>query len=124
MKKFGFIALCVIMIALFVACGNDNNGKVLKKGDEFTVSGIVAYSEEPSDIGQRYCIVTGDVEFEYIYTDIFGEESKWASKEFFTNEDGDTNLLKKYEGEKVTVTGLFDSEGHGIPYITNIEVLE
>ena len=124
MKKIGFIALCVIMITLFVSCGNDSKGKVLKKGEEFTISGIVAYSEEPSDIGQRYCSVAGNVEFEYVYTDIYGEESKWTSKEFFTNNDEDTDLLKKYEGETITVTGLFDSEGHGVPYITNVEITE
>ena len=124
MKKIGFIALCVIMITLFVSCGNDNSGKVLKNGDKFTVTGIVAYSEEPSDIGQRYCSVAGNVEFEYVYTDIYGEESKWTSKEFFTNNDEDTDLLKKYEGENVTITGLFDSEGHGVPYITNVEITE
>lgn len=122
MKKLGFIALCVIMITLFVSCGNDSNGKVLKVGDKFTISGMVTYSEEPSDIGQRYCTVAGDVEFEYIYTDIYEEESKWSSKEFFTKDDEDTDLLKKYEGKEVTVSGVFDAEAHGVPYITNIEI--
>lgn len=124
MKKLGFTALCVIMITLFVSCGNDSNGKVLKVGDKFTISGMVTYSEEPSDIGQRYCSVAGDVEFEYVYTDIYDEESKWSSKEFFTKDDEDTDLLKKYEGKEVTVSGVFDAESHGVPYITNIEITE
>jgi hypothetical protein len=112
------------VITFLVSCGNDSNGKVLKVGDKFTISGMVTYSEEPSDIGQRYCAVAGDVEFEYIYTDIYEEKSKWSSKEFFTKDDEDTDLLKKYEGKEVTVSGVFDAESHGVPYITNIEITE
>ena len=121
MKKIGFIAICVLIITLLVSCGNDISKKVLKEGDRITVTGIVEYSEKPSDIGQRYCSVTGDVEFEYTYIDIYDKESKWSSNQFFAK-GADTDLLKEYEGEKVTVTGVLETESHGILYITDIEI--
>ncbi len=123
MKKIGLIAICVLIIAFLVSCGTDNSEKVLKKGDKITITGMVEYSEEPSDIGQKYCSVTGDKNIEYVYTDIYDEESKWSSNVFFTKEK-DTDILKKYVGQKVTVSGVLDTESHGIPYITNIEITE
>ncbi len=87
----------------------------------FSVTGIVDYSDEPSDIGQEYCFITGSETIEYYYTDIYDQESKWASNIFYTYGE-DTALLKEYVGQEITVSGAFDAESHGIPYITNIMV--
>ena len=118
MKKLIF-ALVFIVIALS-GCGRENSPEILKIGDEFSVTGIVEYSDQPSDIGQEYCFITGAEKIEYYYIDIYGDLSKWASNVFYTK-DGDTYLLKDYVGKKVTVTGTFDAECHGIPYITKIK---
>ncbi len=96
---------------------------LLKIGDTFSITGMVDYSDKPSDIGQEYCFVTGDKEIEYYYIDIYDKESKWQSNIFYTKGD-DTTLLKDYVGRKITVSGVFDAECHGIPYITNIEILD
>ena len=128
MKKILFAMLCIVL--LFSGCtGKDslNSGNIadtiiLRKGDLFSVTGIVEYSDDPSDIGQEYCLITGNEKTEYFYTDIYGEESKWASDIFYTK-GNDTALLKEYVGQKVTVSGVFDAECHGIPYITNITVV-
>ncbi len=93
----------------------------LEVGDSFTISGMVDYSDEPSDIGKEYCFVAGDVEIEYYYTDIYDERSQWKSDIFYTK-GADTGILKKYVGQEVTLSGIFDSECHGIPYITNISI--
>lgn len=117
--------ICTIMILLFTtiilfSCGNRKTD-VLTAGDVFSITGIVEYSDEPSDIGNEYCSVTGSVKKEYLYIDIYGQESKWSSDIFFT-QGKDTVLLKDYVGQKVTVSGELAAESHGIPYITNITV--
>lgn len=121
MKKLGLIIICILVLTLFISCGSHD--KVLKKGDVFTITGMVDYSDEPSDIGQNYCSITGALTIEYLYTDIYEEESKWSSNVFYTK-GKDTILLKKYIGQQVTVSGVFDAESHGIPYITNIDILQ
>ena len=104
--------------------GNTNSAQdVLKIGDTFSVTGIVDYSDEPSDIGQEYCLITGNEKIEYYYIDIYDEQSKWSSDVFYTKGE-DTALLKEYVGQKIGVSGVFDAESHGIPYITNITILQ
>lgn len=130
MKKVLFVLICmVIAISGCEANVDKNDGvvtenpteKIMKIGDGLAVTGMVEYSDEPSDIGQEYCFVTGTEEIKYRYTDIYGEESEWKSNVFFTKGD-DTALLKEYAGSVVTVSGIFDAESHGIPYITDITV--
>ena len=121
MKKISIIIVVLLMISVvLISCGKNQSG-VLSAGDTFSVTGIVEYSDEPSDIGKEYCSVTGSDKLEYLFIDIYGEESTWSSDTFFTR-GRDTELLKEYVGRKVTVSGFFDSESHGIPYITNITV--
>ena len=62
---------------------------------------------------------TGDEKVEYLYIDIYGEESKWSSNIFYT-QGKDTSFLKEYVGQKVAVSGIFAAESHGIPYIKDI----
>lgn len=95
--------------------------KILEKGDIFSLTGIVDYSNKPSDIGQEYCFIKGENEVEYNYKDIYGEISKWSSDVFYTKGQ-DTALLKAYVGKSITISGEFDAESHGIPYITNIDI--
>lgn len=130
MKRVCITLFCLIIILSGCGQNTDNNVDVnktdkafLKAGDEFYVTGIVQYSDEPSDIGREYCFVTGDKKLDYVYTDIYDEESKWSSEVFYTRSE-DTEILKEYIGEKVTVSGTFDAECHGIPYITGVEVKE
>ncbi len=143
MKKMIIVVFMLsFVLTIFCSCGeriNNTSGskdfflkeeaildelpKVLEKGERFTITGIVDYSDEPSDIGENYCSITGDAKIEYLYTDIYDEESKWSSNVFYTKEN-DTTLLKKYVGQQVTVSGIFDAECHGIPYITKIDVLQ
>lgn len=99
----------------------ENLSEALKKGDIFFITGVVGYSDEPSDIGIEYCFITGNEKIEYFYTDIYNEESEYSSNTFYTR-DKDTEALKDYIGQKVTVSGSFDAECHGIPYITDITV--
>lgn len=138
MKKLFVVLGCVLLV--FTGClkientGTENidlqnkttletvSEDALKIGDEFLITGTVDYSDKPSDIGQEYCFVTGDKEIEYCYMDIYDKESKWQSNVFYTKGD-DTALLKDYVGCEVTISGIFDAECHGIPYITQIEVL-
>ena len=120
MKRILIAIVCVFV--LFSGCaGNNTKQDILKIGDSFSVTGIVEYSDEPSDIGQEYCFITGNKKIEYYYTDIYGEQSQFASNVFYTK-GNDTALLKEYIGREVTLSGLFDAESHGIPYITNITV--
>ena len=121
MKKLISIMIVLSLMAVtLVSCGN-KQPEVLKAGDDFSVTGMVEYFDEPSDIGNEYCSVTGNVKIKYEYVDIYGEKSSWSSETFFTQGD-DTVLLKDYVGKKVTVSGVFAAECHGIPYITNIEI--
>ena len=122
MKKLFVLLICLIIA--FSGCAKNEAVSVdeMKIGDTFSVTGMVAYSDEPSDIGQEYCFITGDREIEYYYTDIYGEQSKWKSNVFYTKGE-DTPLLKEYVGREVTVSGIFDAESHGIPYITQIEII-
>lgn len=119
MKKLIFALFCIV-IALS-GCTKNNAPDFLNIGDRFSLTGIVDYSDEPSDIGQEYCFITGTEEIEYYYIDIYGEKSKWSSKVFYTK-GNDTALLKDYVGQKLTVYGVFDAECHGIPYITNVTI--
>ncbi len=120
MKKFCIMIILSFMVVILISCGN-HQSNVLTTGDVFSVTGTVAYFDEPSDIGNEYCSVTGNVKTEYLYTDIYGEESMWSSNTFFTQGD-DTTLLKDYTGQQVTVSGVFATESHGIPYITEIVI--
>lgn len=131
MKKIFFAMLCIMFF--FSGCtGKDSlnpgniaetsNINTLRNGDFFSVTGVVDFSDDPSDIGQEYCLITGNEKIQYYYTDIYNNESKWASDVFYTK-GNDTPLLKEYVGEKVTVSGVFDAECHGIPYITNISIV-
>ena len=129
MKKSVLIMAFTLIILFFTSCSisYDNKeidavNKLLKPGDKFTVTGVVDYSDKPSDIGNNYCSVTGDVKIEYLYMDIYNEESQWSSNVFYTK-GNDTILLKKYVGQEITVSGEFDAECHGIQYITNIEIV-
>ena len=122
MKRMFFVLICIT--ALFSGCTTNNaNPDILKIGDSFSVTGTVDYSDEPSDIGQEYCFISGNEKFEYYYTDIYGEQSQFASDVFYTKDD-DTALLKEYVGQRLTVSGTFEAESHGIPYITDIKVLQ
>ena len=138
MKKFFAVLVCVAL--MLCGCQKNeivlkNNGlssenagsgvsaDMLKKGDSFSLTGIVGYSNEPSDIGQEYCFITSDIKIDYYYTDIYDEQSTWSSDVFYTKGD-DTDLLKEYAGQKISISGIFDAEVHGIPYITNITVLK
>ncbi len=118
--------ICLIIVALFtlttilVSCGR-NQSDILTAGDVFSVTGKVDYSDEPSDIGQEYCFIVGSEKIEYLYIDIYGEESKWSSDTFFT-QGNDTELLKEYIGQEITVSGTLATEVHGIPYITDITI--
>ena len=110
----------------FLSNENTNNSvsaDMLKKGDSFSLTGVIDYSNEPSDIGQEYCFITSDTKIDYYYTDIYDEQSTWSSNVFYTKGDG-TNLLKEYVGREISISGIFDAESHGIPYITNITVLQ
>lgn len=138
MKKILVVLIC--MAVILCGCGgneivlendalsneNTNNtvsADMLKKGDSFSLTGIVDYSNKPSDIGQEYCFITCDTKTDYYYTDIYNEMSSWSSDVFYTKGD-DTVLLKEYVGQKISISGIFDAESHGIPYITNITVLQ
>lgn len=131
MKKLLVVLICIVL--LFTGCVqkgiNDNDNtqtaepEILKIGDTFSLTGVINYSDEPSDIGQEYCSVTIVNKIEYYYNDIYGKQSKWSSDVFFTKGD-DTTLLKDYIGSEITISGVFDSESHGIPYITNITITE
>lgn len=118
--------ICLIMMALFIvttiltSCGK-NQHDVLTAGDVFSVTGKVDYSDEPSDIGEEYCLIAGSEKIEYFYVDIYEETSQWSSDTFFT-QGNDTDLLKEYVGQEITVSGVFATEVHGIPYITNITI--
>lgn len=120
MKKL----LAVLFCGLILLCGcseaEDNYG-ILNPGESFTVKGVVEYSDEPSDIGNEYCFVTNDKVIKYNYNDIYGEISTWSSDVFYTKGE-DTELLKEYVGETVTVSGVFEAESHGVPYITDITI--
>ena len=127
MKKMLLVILCIIFLISGCTDSSFNsenivetpNTDILRKGDFFSITGVVDYSEDPSDVGQEYCLITGSEKITYYYTDIYDEESKWSSEVFYT-QGKDTALLKEYVGKKVTVSGFFDAECHGIPYITNI----
>ena len=138
MKKILVVLIC--MAVILCGCGktenimennslpNENAGnsvseQLLEKGQNFLIEGIVGYSDEPSDIGQQYCFVTCDTKISYYYTDIYNEKSSWSSEVFYSK-GNDTVLLKEYVGRKVKLSGIFDAESHGIPYITNITVLQ
>ncbi len=131
MKRLCLIAVVLLMATALISCGSvetveteantDIISNDLKIGDAFTITGEVGYSEQPSDIGETYCYITTEREINYYYTDIYGEESNWKTVVFFTKEN-DTDILKEYIGQTVTVSGTFDSEVHGIPYITNVDV--
>lgn len=121
MRRICLIIFALLMVVtVLVSCGKNKND-ILKSGDMFTVTGKVEYSDEPSDIGQEYCSIKGSKKIEYLFVDIYGEEAKWSSETFFTR-GTDTNLLKEYVGQEITVSGCFATEVHGIPYITNITV--
>ena len=107
MKKMFFAMLCIMVF--FSGCtGKDglnpgniaetSNINILRNGDFFLVTGDVDFSDDPSDIGQEYCLITGNEKIQYYYTDIYNKESKWASD-------------------------VFNAECHGIPYITNISIV-
>ena len=115
MKRIVFVIICISL--LFSGC----TGGKMKNGDKFSVTGILEYSDEPSDIGQEYCFITGSEKLQYFYTDIYGKQSQFESNVFYTKGE-DTALLKEYVGQKLTVSGTFDAECHGIPYITNVTV--
>ena len=119
MKRLILALIC--MIIALSGCTKNDAPEFLKIGDKFSVTGVVDYSDEPSDIGLEYCFITGADETEYYYIDIYGEQSKWSSKVFYTK-GNDTALLKEYVGKRLTVSGIFDAECHGIPYITNITI--
>lgn len=120
MKKILIAIICITL--LFSGCvQTDETAETLEKGDMFSVTGVVEYSDEPSDIGQEYCFITGQERIEYFYTDIYDEKSKYSSDVFYTR-GNDTTFLKEYIGQEVTITGTFDAECHGIPYITDITV--
>ena len=132
MKKVLFVLFCVVIALSGCGTNVDNNDgvvtenpmeEIMKIGDGLTVTGLVEYSDEPSDIGEVYCFVTGAEKLKYRYIDIYGEESEWESDTFYTKGD-DTALLKEYVGSVVTVSGTFDAESHGIPYITKVTVLQ
>ena len=126
MKRFISILFCFIIF--LCGCSQNNSTdtqpvveevKILEKGDSFSLTGTVDYSDSPSDIGQEYCLITVDEKIEYYYIDIYGETSKWSSNVFYTKGE-DTAYLKDFVGKSVTISGVFDAESHGIPYITNI----
>ncbi len=128
MKKICLILFCVIIFLSGCTQKKDVDigaGKTdkafIKAGDEFLVTGTIDYSDEPSDIGREYCFITGDKSLDYTFIDVYNEESKWASNVFYTRGE-DTELLKKYVGQKLTVSGVFDAECHGIPYITKVNI--
>ncbi len=127
MKKLSCVVILVLCIMVLSSCravqkkNAEGFSEKLKAGDGFTVTGMVDFSDKPSDIGEQYCFVTVEEEIEYFYIDIYGEEAEWSSDTVYTRGD-DTEILKQYIGKRVTVSGLFQAESHGIPYITNIEV--
>ncbi len=129
MKIFAAL-LCALLLLCGCSQGTEQNSQspkasvsqsvtILEKGDFFFITGVVNYSDEPSDIGQEYCFITTGEKVEYNYIDIYGETSKWSSDVFCTKGE-DTTLMKDYVGKTVTISGVFDAESHGIPYITNI----
>ena len=113
--------LAVLVGCMILLCSCSEKVNVMKEGDSFSVTGVVDYSDEPSDIGQEYCYITTNEKIEYSYEDIYGETSVWSSEIFYTKGD-DTDILKEYIGKSITVSGIFDAEVHGIPYITSISV--
>jgi len=122
MKKICDLLLCVMCVIVFVCgCSQESSSDVMKKGDKFSITGVVSYSNEPSDIGQEYCFVTTNDKIAYSYKDIYDEMSDWSSNVFYTRGD-DTAVLRPYVGKNITVSGVFDAESHGIPYITKVTV--
>ncbi len=119
MKRVFVFLICIGLI--FSGCAKKDAH--LKIGDKFKITGVVDYSDSPSDIGEEYCFMSCESEIEYYYIDIYGEESKWKSNTFYTK-GADTAFLKEYVGETLTVFGTFDAECHGIPYITDIEIVD
>lgn len=124
MKKIVSL-ISVLSLALFISACNKPTAtdNILNTGEKFEISGMVGYSDQPSDIGQEYCIIEGDVEFEYNYIDVYNEESELSGSTFYTKKDYDTQLLKEYIGQEVAVSGYFEVECHGIPYITDISII-
>lgn len=121
MKKVCIAILALLLILTIMVSCSKKQTDVLSAGDAFSVTGMVEYFDQPSDIGKEYCSIAGSVKIEYLYIDIYGEESQWSSDTFFT-QGNDTDLLKEYVGQQVTVSGFFASESHGIPYIKNITI--
>lgn len=127
MKKIFAILFCIC--TFICGCSQSANTnvsemesvKVVERGDNLTLTGVVDYSDKPSDIGQEYCFITTDKEIEYTYKDVYDGISKWSSSVFYTK-GKDTERLKEYVGKSITVSGVFDAESHGIPYITNIVI--
>ena len=123
MKKTYAFFICLVLILSGCSQKNAQSPQILEIGDTFTLTGVVSYSDEPSDIGQEYCSVTINEKKEYYYNDIYDKRSKWSSDIFFTK-GNDTVLLKDYVGSEITISGTFDAESHGIPYITNVTISE
>ena len=136
-KTVAFVVVLVLIFAL-ASCGHKEIAEdtkepveitpatgevvVMSEGDPLTLTGVVDYSDEPSDIGREYCIVAGEEEHEYYFDAIDNEKSKWSSATFYTRDKDDTELLRAYVGKKVTVSGIFATECHGVPYITKVTV--
>jgi len=123
MKRITAIVLSVLFIACVAGCREEKHD-ILGEGDLFEISGTVEFCDEPSDIGTEFCLIQGNTEIEYCYKDIYGEESLWKSDTFYTRKKEDTEYLRKFTGKKVTVSGTFKSEVHGVPYITDISIKE
>lgn len=111
------------MLTLIATTEPTEDSSILKDGDVITVTGTVSYSNEPSDIGSQYCAINDIEPIAYYYTDMEGEQCDLTSTIIFTAEQ-ETELMKAYVGQEVTVSGKLATECHGIPYITECEVID
>ena len=58
MKKTYAFLICLMLVLSGCSQKNAPSPQNLEIGDTFTLTGVVSYSDEPSDIGQEYCSVT------------------------------------------------------------------
>lgn len=97
----------------------------IKNGDPVTVTGVVQYSDESNDIGYGYCFIDGLETLRYVFepSDAKDGTQQSSTETVFTRGD-ETSLMRRYVDLTVTLSGKFYADLHGIPYLTDITVVE